>query len=52
MDGGTPELMARVASAFAVTVDYNGNAYVSQLDQRRVMKVTPQGRVTVFVPRS
>jgi len=52
MDGGTPELMARVASAFAVTVDYNGNAYVSQLDQRRVTKVTPQGRVTVFVPRS
>jgi hypothetical protein len=52
MDGGTPELMARVASGVHVTVDYNGNAYVSQLDQRRVMKVTPQGRVTVFVPRS
>lgn len=50
--GGTPELMAPIASAFAVTVDYNGNAYVSQLDQRRVMKVTPQGRATVFVPRS
>jgi hypothetical protein len=51
-EGGTPELMAPVASAVHVTVDYNGNAYVSQLDRRRVMKVTPQGRVSVFVPRS
>jgi hypothetical protein len=50
--GGTLQLMAPVASAVHVTVDYDGNAYVSQLDQRRVMKVTPQGRVSVFVPRS
>ena len=51
-EGGTPRLIAPVSSAAYVTTDYNGNAYVTQFEQRRVMKVTSQGRVTVFVPRS
>jgi hypothetical protein len=51
-NGGAPRLVARVASAFAVAVDNAGNAYVSQLEARRVVKVTPGGRVSVLVPRS
>lgn len=51
-EGGTPQLIAPVASAVYVTTDYDGNAYVTQFDRRRIVKVTLQGRVTVFVPGS
>ena len=48
-EGGTPAVMARVPGAIGITVDNGGNAYVSQLDARRVVKVTPAGRVTAVV---
>lgn len=34
-----------------ITVDNSGNAYISQLDARRVVRVTPAGRVTPVVVR-
>ena len=49
-DGATTRL-ARVAAPIAVLADYNGNTYASQLDARRVVRVSPAGRVTVFVAR-
>jgi hypothetical protein len=48
-EGGTPTVIARVPGAIGITVDNGGNAYVSQLDARRVAKVTPAGRVTAVV---
>ena len=51
-EGGTPTLLAPLLVAVGVVVDYNGNAYVTQLEARRVVRVTPAGRVSVFVPRS
>jgi hypothetical protein len=50
-EGGTPTVIARVPGAFAITVDNGGSAYVSQLDARRVVKVTPAGRITTVVSR-
>jgi hypothetical protein len=44
-------VIARVPGAFAITVDNGGSAYVSQLDARRVVKVTPAGRITTVVSR-
>jgi serine/threonine-protein kinase len=49
-DGAVAQV-ARVSSPIAVAVDNNGNAYVSQLSLRRVVRVSPQGRVTPFVRR-
>jgi hypothetical protein len=48
-EGGTPTVIARVPGGIGITVDNGGNAYVSQLDARRVVKVTPAGRVTAVV---
>jgi hypothetical protein len=48
---GTVAQVARVSSPIAVAVDNNGNAYVSQLDLRRIVRVSPQGRVTPIVTR-
>ena len=48
-EGGTPTVIARVPGGIGITVDNSGNAYVSQLDARRVVKVTPAGRVTAVV---
>ncbi len=48
-EGGTPAVIARVPGGIGITVDNGGNAYVSQLDARRVVRVTPAGRVTAVV---
>jgi hypothetical protein len=48
-EGGTPAVIARVPGAIGITVDNGGNAYVSQLDARRVVRVTPAGRVSAVV---
>lgn len=45
-EGGTP-----VRGAIGISVDNDGNAYVSQFDARRVVRVTPAGRVTAVVVR-
>ena len=50
-EGGTPTFVAPVLGAIGIAVDVRGNAYVSQLDARRVVRVTPAGRVTAVVVR-
>jgi hypothetical protein len=48
---GAVSIVANLSSPIGVVGDYNGNVYVSQLDRRRVVRVSPQGRVTPFVTR-
>jgi hypothetical protein len=50
-DGGTPTLVAPVLGSIGIAVDVRGNAYVSQLELRRVVRVTPAGRITTVVSR-
>jgi hypothetical protein len=50
-EGGTPTFVAPVLGAIGIAVDVRGNAYVSQLEARRVVRVTPAGRVTAVVVR-
>jgi hypothetical protein len=50
-DDGTPTLVAPVLGSIGIAVDVRGNAYVSQLELRRVVRVTPAGRITRVVSR-
>ena len=50
-EGGAPKLVAPVRGAIGIAVDNTLNAYVSQLDAHRVVRVTPAGRVTAVVVR-
>lgn len=50
-EGGEPTVVAYLPGAIGITVDVRGNAYVSQLEARRVVRVTPAGRITAVVSR-
>lgn len=50
-EGGAPTVVAYLPGAIGITVDGRGNAYVSQLQARRVVRVTPAGRITAVVSR-
>lgn len=44
-------MVAPVQGATGIVVDAGGNAYVSRLDARRVVRVTPAGKVSTVVAR-
>ena len=50
-EGGAPTVVAYLPGAIGIAVDARKNAYVSQLDARRVVRVTPAGRITAAVDR-
>jgi sugar lactone lactonase YvrE len=50
-EGGAPTVVAFLPGAIGITVDVRGNAYVSQLEARRIVRVTPAGRITAVVSR-
>ena len=50
-EGGAPTVVAYLPGAIGIAVDVRENAYVSQLEARRVVRVTPAGRITAVVVR-
>ncbi len=50
-EGGAPTVVAFLPGAIGIAVDVRENAYVSQLEARRVVRVTPAGRITAVVVR-
>ena len=50
-EGGAPTVVAYLPGAIGIAVDLRGNAYVSTLEARRVVRVTPAGRITAVVVR-
>ena len=50
-EGGAPTVVAYLPGAIGVVADVRGNVYASQLERRRVVRVSSAGRITPVVVR-
>jgi hypothetical protein len=50
-DGVSRTRVGTAVTPVGLTVDYSANVYVSELEARRIVRISPDGRRTVFVRR-